>query len=364
MDLNFRIPGPTPLPPMVLSAMQRPMISHRGSQFKEFYLETLRLAREAHRTEHPVLLWPASGSAGWEASVVNLFAPGDPVLATVCGEFGQRYAEVARIFGLDVRMLEAPWGQAVTPDLLRAALEANPEVKGVFITHNETATAVTNPVAELAAVVRAHGALVLVDAVSGAGALPLEVDAWGLDFVMSGSQKAWMCPPGLMIAAIGPRAMDAVKGSGFPRFYWDFERMLQQSEQGFTPTTPALSTLYGFHAALTIMIDEGMDAVWDRHRRLGEAARRTLTEGGVELFADPAYASNTVTGFLTPEGVSTKAFNARLKEEFGVVAAGGQGPFKETMVRIGHMGWTTIGETEAAAAAAVAVAHELGSAEA
>jgi aspartate aminotransferase-like enzyme len=362
METNFRIPGPTPLPPEVMAAMQRPMISHRGPEFKELYLDTLRMAREAHRTEHPVLLWPASGSAGWEASIVNLLAPGDPVLATVCGEFGERYAKVAVAFGLDVRRLDVPWGKAVTPAALREALEANPEVKAVFITHNETATAVTNPVRELAAVVRDHGALVLVDAVSGAGALPLEVDAWGLDFVMSGSQKAWMCPPGLMIAAIGPRAWDAAARPGFPRFYWDFAAALKQAENGFTPTTPALSTLYAFNAALTMMLAEGMDPVWERHRRLGETARGVLSGAGMDLFADPAHASNTVTGFLTPDGVSAKAFNARLREQFGVVATGGQGPYADAMVRIGHMGWVTEAETRAAAEAAAAVARSFSTA--
>lgn len=359
MDVNFRIPGPTPLPPRVLDAMQQPMISHRGARFREFFRETLAMAREAHRTEHPVLVWPASGSAGWEASVVNLFRPGEPVLATVCGEFGERYAQVAEIFGLDVRRLTVPWGKAVTPVELRAALAANPEVRAVFITHNETATAVTNPVAELAAVVREHGALVLVDAVSGAGALPLEVDAWGLDFVMSGSQKAWMCPPGLMIAAISPRAWEATARSGFPRFYWDFNRMREQAEEGFTPTTPAISTLYGFRAALEIMLDLGMESVWDLHERMGSAVRSTLTRGGIELFADTAYVSNTVTAFLTPEGVSAKEFTARMRDEHGVAAAGGQGPFKDSMVRIGHMGWATVGETTAAAEAAVSVARSL-----
>ncbi|MDQ3167653.1 MAG: aminotransferase class V-fold PLP-dependent enzyme, partial [Chloroflexota bacterium] len=168
---TLRIPGPTPVPPEVVAAMGREMISHRGAEFRAFYLELLGLARRAHRTEGDVLIWPGSGSAGWESVVVNLFSPGDQVLATVCGDFGHRFAGVAETFGLDVRRLEVPWGTAVTPAALTAALNEHTDVKAVFLTHNETSTGITNPLPELARLVNDHGALTIVDAVSSAGGL-------------------------------------------------------------------------------------------------------------------------------------------------------------------------------------------------
>ena len=358
--VNFRLPGPTPLPPPVLAAMQRPMIAHRGPAFRALYAETLALAREVHRTDHPVLLWPGTGSAGWEVAIVNLLAPGDPVLATVCGAFGDRFAQVGGTLGLDVRRLDAPWGRAIEPTALRQSLQDNPDVKAVFLTHNETSTGVTNPLRELAAEVRDHGALVVVDSVSGAGALPLETDAWGLDFVLSGSQKAWMCPPGLLIAAIGPRAWAAAAESGYPRFFWDIRAARASAEQGMTPTTPPLTLVYAFRAALGMMLEEGMERVWERHRRLGELTRAGVEMAGLRLFAEAGARSDSVTAFLPPEGVTASAFLDRLRRDHAVEAQGGQGHLADSLVRIGHMGWAHEAELRGAVGAVAAVAAELG----
>ena len=338
MSINFRLPGPTPLPPPVLAAMQGAMMSHRGPAFKSLYRDLLRLAREMHRTSGDVLTWPASGSAGWELAIVNLLSPGDPVLAAVCGDFGERFARVAVAFGLDVRRLDVDWGRAVTTDLLAAALNANPDVKAVLLTHNETSTAVTNPLPDLARVVRDHGALVIVDAVSSAGAIPLETDAWGLDLVLSGSQKAWMCPPGLLIAAVGPRAWAAHATARYPRFFWDLTAAKRNAVDGMTPSTPALTLLYAFHAALTMMADEGLERVWARHRALGDLTRHGITDLGLRLFPDPAYASNSVTACRPPDGVPASDLVAAVLTQ-GVELQVGQGHLREEVVRIGHMGW-------------------------
>lgn len=363
-EINFRLPGPTPLPPPVLEAMQRPMIPHRGPVFRALFKETLAWARQVHRTEHPVLVWPGTGSAGWEVAIVNLLAPGDPVLATVCGSFGQRFADVAGTLGLDVRRLDVPWGEAVTAAALQTALAEHPEVKAVFLTHNETSTGVTNPLRDLAAVVRDHGALVVVDAVSGVGALPLEMDAWGLDFVLSGSQKAWMCPPGLLIVAAGPRAWIAAARAGFPRYFWDMRAMRASAEAGMTPTTPPLTLIYAFHAALGMILEEGVEQVWQRHQRLGQLTRVGLTDGGLRLFAAESCRSDSVTAVLTPDGVTASAFLERLRRDHGVEAQGGQGPLTETLLRVGHMGWAHEAELAAAVSAVLAVAREMGPSEA
>ena len=339
MSVNFRLPGPTPLPPLVTAALGRDMIPHRGPAFRALHRETLDLAREVHRTEGDVLTWAATGSAGWEVAVVNLLSPGDSVLIAVNGDFGERFARVAGRFGIDVRRFDVPWGEAVLPGQLRLALDAHPDVKAVFLVHNETSTGVTNPLRELAAVVREHGALVVVDAVSAAGALPLEVDAWGIDFVFSGSQKAWMCPPGLLIAAIGPRAWDAHQRSTYPRFFWDISEARKWAEQGMTPTTPPLSMLYAFRAALEMIADEGIEQVWERHRRLGAMTREGITTSGMQLFAEHGFESDSVTAFLPPPDVTAGQFLELLRRDYGVEAQGGQAHLADRLIRIGHMGW-------------------------
>jgi aspartate aminotransferase-like enzyme len=339
MSVNFRLPGPTPLPPQVKAALGRDMIPHRGPAFRDLYRETLKLAREVHRTEGDVLTWAATGSAGWEVAVVNLLSPGDPVLVVVNGDFGERFARVAGRLGIDVRRLDTPWGKAVLPAQLRLALEAHTDVKAVFLVHNETSTGVTNPLRELAAVVREHGALVVVDAVSAAGALPLEVDAWGIDFLFSGSQKAWMCPPGLLIAAAGARAWDAHQRSTYPRFFWDMSEAKKWADQGMTPTTPPLSLLYAFRAALGMITDEGLDRVWERHRRLGAMTREGITASGLQLFAEHGFESDSVTAFLPPPDVTAGPFLELLRRDYGVEAQGGQAHLADRLIRIGHMGW-------------------------
>lgn len=359
MPVNFRLPGPTPLPPQVKEALGRDMIPHRGPEFRAFYEQTLRLARELHRTDGDVLTWAATGSAGWEVAIVNLLSPGDAVLAAVNGDFGERFARVAGRLGLDVRRLDVPWGMPVLPDQVRAALTDHPDVKAVLLVHNETSTGVTNPLQHIGAVVRDHGALLVVDAVSAAGALPLEMDDWGIDFVFSGSQKAWMCPPGLLIAAIGPRGWDAYARSEYPRFFWDIGEGKKMAEQGMTPTTPPLSALYAYRAALEMIVAEGLQNVWGRHRRLGGLTREGVRAAGLAGFAHEGYESDTVTAFRPPEGVSAREMLHRMRDQFCVEAQGGQAHLADHLVRIGHMGWVHEPEMQEAIAAVSAVAAQL-----
>ncbi|MBW3632046.1 MAG: alanine--glyoxylate aminotransferase family protein [Chloroflexi bacterium] len=339
MSVNFRLPGPTPLPPQVTAALSREMIPHRGPAFRSLYSDTLALAREVHRTSGEVLTWAATGSAGWEVAVVNLLSPGDAVLAAVNGHFGERFARVGSRFGLDVRRLDADWGDAVLPDHLRTALDHHPDVKAVFLVHNETSTGVTNPLRELAAVVRDHGALAVVDAVSSAAALPVEVDNWGIDFVMSGSQKAWMCPPGLLIVAAGERAWAAHERSTFPRFFWDMTEARNSARQGMTPTTPPLSLIFAFQAALGMILEEGIENVWNRHHRLAAMTREGIAAAGLQLFARTGYESDTVTAFIPPVDVAATDLLAMLRRDYGVEAQGGQAHLADRIIRVGHMGW-------------------------
>ena len=336
---RFRLPGPTPLPPAVLEAMQGEMIPHRSAEFRAMYTSLLARLKTLHRTDHDVLLWPGSGSAGWEIAIANLFDPGDEVVAVITGYFGSRFADVAAIYGLTIHRLEIPWGQAATPAQLERFLADHPETKAVFLTHNETSTGVENPVADLAAVARAHNALSLVDAVSSMGGLPLEINAWDLDFVMSGSQKAWMCPPGVVVIAVGPRVWKSVESRKRSHFFWDLNATRAAAAEGTTPTTPPLSLIYALEAAVSMIEEEGLEEVWRRHAGLGALTRSGVRELGLELFADENVASNTVTAVRVPDDLSGPELIATLKTDHGVTVAGGQGPIADSIIRIGHMGW-------------------------
>lgn len=339
---DLRIPGPTPLPPAVVEAMRTPMVQHRSPAMTAFYSETLGLARAMHRTSGEVLVWAGTGSAGWEIPIVNLLEPGDPVLAMVNGDFGDRFAKAGVALGLTVNRVDIPWGQAVTGEDLRTALAAYPEAKAVFLTHNETSTGVTLRVPELTRIAHDAGAMVFLDSVSGVGAIPLDMDAWGVDVVLSGSQKAWMCPPGLTIMAFSPAALErgeTLVGRGYPRYFFDLATSRTAATEGSTATTMPLTLIYAFRAALELLAAEGLEAAWDRHARLGALTRERLSGLGLELFADPAYASDSVTTFRTPEGYTASGFRDAVRDQSGIELAVGQGLIRETINRIGHLGW-------------------------
>lgn len=343
----LRIPGPTVVHPNAVRAQTRDMIPHRGPQIVTLFRELLEKLRAVHRTDSDVVVWPGSGSAGWEAAITNLLSPGDTVVATVCGAFGERFASIGNSFGLDVQRVEVPWGEAVPVDQFADALDQATNVKAVFITHNETSTGVTNPLPELAALGRAAGALVIVDAVSSAAAIPLEVDEWDLDWVLSGSQKAWMCPPGLMLSSVSARALAAAKHSGYNRFFWDIEAMKKAADNGTTATTPPLSLLFALDAAVDAIREEGVERVWERHHRLGELVRQGARDMGLNLLADPAFASDSITALAPPPGMTASDLHARVLDVSGIEIAIGQGFQTESINRIGHMGWVEEPEMQA-----------------
>lgn len=357
--VNFRIPGPTPLPPEVLAAMQLPMVSHRGPDAVELVTELTGRLRGAHRTSGEILLFPGSGTAALEASIVNLFSIGDSVLSLNNGRFGDRFAAIARAFGLTVIEESAAWGTAIEPQQVRDALRRHPDVRGVLITHNETSTGVTNDLAAIGAVVRESGALLLCDAVSSVGAIPLEMDAWQVDVVLSGTQKAWMSPPGLAIVAVGDRVWPANERATLPRFFWDFGRARAAAAEGSTHMTPPLSTMYALRAALRLIDAEGIEAVWDRHAKLGAFTRRRTAELGFQLFPDERIASNSVTATKPPADIDAKALMARLRDRFDVEMGGGLGRLSGEIIRVGHMGYVTQADVAAALDATAAAIADL-----
>ena len=347
--MNLRIPGPTPCPPEVLAAVGKQMVDHRGPEFAAVLKDVSSGLKRAFRTENDVLIFTCAGTGALEAAVVNTLSPGQRVLAVSIGEFGNRFASIARTYGADVASLAAEPGHAIEPGELDDALAKDPAVAAVLLTHNETSTGVTNPLRDLAEVVRRHDKLLLVDAISSMGSVPIEVDAWGLDVVLSGSQKGWMVPPGLCFMSMSPRAWQAYDQSKgkTPRFYLDAGRARDSAEKGQTPWTPAVSLFYGMQVALQMLEREGWDNVFKRHQRCADVAREGVKSLGLELFADPRYASNTVTTVTAPEGVNVSDLRTALRERHEIVVAGGQGPMSGKVFRIGHLGLVTEAEVQA-----------------
>ncbi len=320
------------------------MINHRGPEFAALLQSLVQRIRPFFGSSGDILFFPAAGTGGLEAAVVNTLSPGDRVLAVTIGAFGERFAQIAQVFGAEVQRLEVEWGRACTPDMLRAALAQRPGTKAVLLTHNETSTGVQQDLPALASVVREHGALLLVDAISSLGAVPFDADGWGVDVAITGSQKAWMVPPGMTMLAVGPRAWEANTRAKMPRLYWDFAAMKRSMERGQTPYTPAMSIMFALDEALDRMHAEGMERIFARHARVAQRTRDGLAALGIRLFADPAYASNTVTAAWLPEGIEWRALSKLLREEYGVVIAGGQGKMEGRIFRIGHLGAVTDGD--------------------
>ncbi|MFA4043883.1 MAG: hypothetical protein HZRFUVUK_000662 [Candidatus Fervidibacterota bacterium] len=334
------IPGPTPVPPRVLRAMCRPMINHRGPEYEAFFERLLGKLKRVVGTEGDVIIFPASGTGAMEAAIVNLLSPGDPILATSIGHFGDRFVDIARAFGADVTVLSFPWGKAVdVEEVERSFKSAKKQYRALLVTHNETSTGVTNPIQPLAKLAREHGALIIVDAISSIGAIELEMDAWDVDVVIGGSQKGLMTPPGISFVALNQRAWDAVERAKMPRYYWDFKLHKRYMERNQNPYTPALPLLFALDEAIDMLFEEGLEKVFERHRRLMRITREGARQIGLGLLADDDVASCTVTGITLPEGIDGHVLIKRLREQYNVIVAGGMDHMRGKMIRIGHVGW-------------------------
>lgn len=315
------------------------MVDHRGREFAALIRRVTERLKQFYLTEADVLVLSASGTGGLEAAVVNTLSPGDRVLAVSTGAFGDRFAAIAETFGAEVTALPYEWGQAADPEDVRRALAGDPEIKAVLVAHNETSTGVTNPLEEIAKVVRGAERLLLVDAVSSLGAIPLDTDGWGLDVVVTGSQKGWMVPPGLAFMSMSERAWEANKAARMPRFYFDAAKHRDLLHKGQTPWTPTVSVFFGLDVALEGMAAEGLERIHARHASIGRMVREGVKALGLELLVkDERYTSDTVTAVLCPQGVEVSALRTMLEDEHGVVVAGGQGKLSGKIFRIGHLG--------------------------
>jgi len=343
-------PGPTPVPPEVLAALAEPVVHHRGRDFRETYERCLARLREVYRTENDVLLFTSSGTGAFESAVANLTSAGDAVVVVSAGSFGERWAAMTKAFGADLRHVRLEWGETPEPEDLRAVL-ADGEVRVVYLVHSETSTGVVADVQALAAVAKEAGALVVVDAVSSLGAVPLETDAWGIDVVVSGSQKALMCPPGLAFASVSPAALEVAARSTSPRFVYDWERTRAAQAKLDAPFTPAVSLVRALDVALGLLLDEGLESAFARHARLGRACREGAKAMGLELFSPDEDRAAVVTAVRTSDGVDATRIVAELRERFGITLANGQGELKGKIIRIGHIGWFDVFDITTALAA-------------
>jgi alanine-glyoxylate transaminase/serine-glyoxylate transaminase/serine-pyruvate transaminase len=339
----LQLPGPSNVPARVLEAIARATVDHRGPDFPELTTAVLDGLRAVFRTSGDVVVFPASGTGGWEAALVNVLSPGDRVLFVETGHFAAAWSGVARRFGLDVEVIETDWRRGAEPDRIEERLSADREhaIVAVAIVHNETSTgAATRMGAVRAALDRAgHPALLLVDAVSSLGSLDYRHDEWRVDVTVSASQKGLMLPPGLAFHAVAPRALEAAKSAKLPRSYWDWQAMLAQSAKGYFPYTPATNLLFGLREALAMLAEEGLDAVIRRHARHGRAARAAVQAWGLETRCIvPDEMSDVLTAVVMPAGHDADRFRALVLDRFNMALGTGLGRLAGRVFRIGHVG--------------------------
>lgn len=338
MKKRLFTPGPTPIPETVMLKMAEPIIHHRNPEFNEILTRVNKNLRYLFQTEQPVLTLTSSGTGGVESTFVSLFSPGDTIISANGGKFGERWVKMPKAFGMNVVEIKVEWGKAPTEEQILTALKAHPEAKAVYLVHSETSTGAATDVKALAKIIRENSsALVCVDGITAVGAHEMRFDEWGIDVCVTGSQKGLMIPPGLAFVAVSKRAVAAMETSKMPRFYFDLKKALKSYQENDTPWTPAVSLVIGVDAALQKIVEEGIENVWARHKRLANAIRAGVSGAGLKLFSEfPSYA---VTPVWVPEGVEWKKFNKILKGKYGITIAGGQDDFKDKIFRISHLGY-------------------------
>lgn len=333
--------GPTPLPPAVSQAMAEPILYHRAPAFIEVYARCLERLKAVFQTQNDVLVFASSGSGAMESAVANLVRPGEPALVASCGKFGERWAELCDAFGAETIHHEAGWGSKVDPADLDRLLGENEGVGVVFTTLSETSTGVVNDVRTLTEVAHRHDAVIAVDAVSAMGAIPMPQDEWGTDVVVSGSQKALMCPPGLGFASVNERALERASGGAGGRYYFDWHKTAkgQRKDPPDSPFTPAVSVFMALDVALGMIEKEGLRQVYARHALLGRAAREAARALELELFGPEDDGANVVTAIKLPESIDGGKVPKLMRDRYGVTIAGGQGHLKGKIARIAHCGY-------------------------
>jgi alanine-glyoxylate transaminase / serine-glyoxylate transaminase / serine-pyruvate transaminase len=343
----LQIPGPSPVPDRVLRAMSLPTIDHRGPEFAALGLKVLADAKAVFQTHQPVIIYPSSGTAAWEAALVNTLSPGDHVLMYETGHFAALWQKLANRLGLKTEILSNPgpevWRHGVNANQIEARLKADSQhgIKAVCVVHNETSTGVTSDIAAVRRAIDAarHPALLLVDTISGLACADYRHDEWGVDVSISGSQKGLMLPPGIGLNALSVKAIEASRRAGLPKAFWAWDEIIEMNKNGYWPTTPNTNLLYGLSEACDMLLQHGLEAVFARHRRWAEGVREAVRAWGLQIqCADPSVYSPVLTGVMTPDGVDADAVRKVIYERFDCSLGTGLGKVKGRMFRIGHLG--------------------------
>ncbi|HAN75459.1 MAG TPA: aminotransferase [Planktothrix sp. UBA8407] len=360
--LMLMIPGPTPVPEQALLALSKHPIGHRSGDFFKIMAEVTENLKWLHQTQNDVLILTVSGTGAMEAAIINFLSRGEKVLCGSNGKFGERWVEVATAYGLEVDTVTAEWGKPLDPEQFRAKLEAdtNKEIKAVIITHSETSTGVINDLEAINRHVKAHGALMIADAVTSLGAFNLPIDEWGIDVVASGSQKGYMIPPGLGFVSVSDKAWEAYKTANLPRYYLDLGLYSKSAKKNTNPFTPPVNLFFALQVTLQMMKKEGLENIFARHQRLTKVTREAVKALGLSLFAADECASPAITAVVPPDGLDAEDIRAIVKKKFDIVLAGGQDHLKGKIFRIGHLGFVSDRDILTAIASLEAALQELG----
>jgi aspartate aminotransferase-like enzyme len=350
-------PGPTQVPPRVLETMARPVFHHRTKEFRAIHREALDGLQYVYKTKNPVLILTSSGTGAMEAAMVNLTRPGERALVTVCGKFSDRWRELGHAYGLDLVVLEAKWGDTVSPEEMKEAFASHPDISIVFTTHCETSTGVLQDVKAMSRISHENGALIVVDGITSLGAQVVETDTWNLDMVIGGSQKGFMIPPGLATLSVSDAARERMEGNGHPVYYFDLRRALRAYETDDTPWTPAMTLVIALNEALKMIREEGLENVIRRHTRNAKAVRLAAKALGLKLLA--SIPANATTAVIPPEGTAND-IRTHLDSVYGVKVAGGQAELKGRIIRLGHLGYYYETDMYTMIAALEATLYDLG----
>jgi aspartate aminotransferase-like enzyme len=332
-------PGPTMLPQDIMLKMAEPIIHHREKEYKRIFQEVREGLGYLFQTNSEVLLFTSSGTGAMEGAVCNLLSPGDKALVVRGGKFGERWGEICQVYGIEVKPIDVEWGEAVDPELIAECLKENPSIRAVFTQASETSTGVMHPIKEIAEITGTYEeTVIVVDAITGIGVFDIPTDAWNLDVVVSGSQKALMLPPGLSFIALSEKAWRFVERSNLPKYYFDFKQELKSAEKNQNTFTPAITLVIGLRESLRKIRQEGLEAVFARHDLLARATREAVKALGLELFAAES-PSNALTAVKVPDEIGANEIRDRFFEEFGITVAGGQDRAKGKIIRIAHLGY-------------------------
>jgi len=339
MPKNYLLtPGPTPLPPRVCRALARPIIHHRTPQFQAVLKEAANGLKYVYQTKNDVFILASSGTGAMEAAVANLLSAGDRAITIQGGKFGERWTEICKSYAINTEIIDVEWGRAVEPKEIEMRLKANPETKAVFTTLCETSTGVVNDIAAIGKVVKQTNAVLVVDAISGLGAIDLQTDAWSCDVVVSGSQKGLMLPPGLSFISASQKAWKLIDNAKCPKYYFDLKAAKKALDKTDTPFTPAITLIIALCESLEMIKQEGLENVFLRHKKMADATRAAVRALGLELFA-PTAASDVVTAVKVPAGIDGEKLVKTMRDTYGVTIAGGQAELKGKVFRIAHMGF-------------------------